>query len=331
MRHLARLLALIAWVGLLGSIAEAGSARRHAKVVKKKQAKRKKVVPPIQEPIAIVEDEDDEEAEEPDEDERDEQDEQDEQDADDEVAVAEEDEADEIDTPVRVTKKTTAPRRDWHFAIGPYGWASNVEAKVTVGDATVTQAVDFIDLTKHTKFGAQVLAEARYRRLSVQADLTYAVIGLNGSKDIGPLMVTINGSASTIQADGFAGYRVFGSNQSLFAIEPRLGIRYQRTVVSGAIDVNGGGVAPPESIDAGSDGLLGGRVFVRPWRKVQFTANADIGVVGTSTATWSASADTTLQLKNRVLISLGWRTMMMDRAYVRMVMSGPRASVQVLF
>ena len=73
--------------------------------------------------------------------------------------------------------------RDWHLAIGPYVWASSVDANVSLGSANVGSSVDFLQTTQHAKFGAELLADARYRRLSLSGDLMYGVVGLEGGKD----------------------------------------------------------------------------------------------------------------------------------------------------
>jgi hypothetical protein len=144
-------------------------------------------------------------------------------------------------------------------------------------------------------------------------------------------MVTVNGTASSLLVDGFAGYRVAGDDHSVVSLEARGGIRYQRTEVAAAVDLGGSPVASPAIVDAARDVLTGARVFVRPSSRLYFTGAADVGVFGTSNITWSASADASLQLGSRVLMSLGWRTLTIEGANVSMVMHGPRAAVQLLF
>jgi hypothetical protein len=235
----------------------------------------------------------------------------------------------QVDAPVTLHRHAAA--HDWHVAIGPYLWASSVDANVSLGSASIDTGVDFLQTTQHAKYGAEVVADARYQRFSLSGDLMYGVVGLDGGSAVGPLMVTVNGTASSLLVDGFAGYRVAGDDHSVVSLEARGGIRYQRTEVAAAVDLGGSPVASPAIVDAARDVLTGARVFVRPSSRLYFTGAADVGVFGTSNITWSASADASLQLGSRVLMSLGWRTLTIEGANVSMVMHGPRAAVQLLF
>jgi hypothetical protein len=230
-----------------------------------------------------------------------------------------------------VTPSEHAGPRDWHLAIGPYVWASSVDANVSLGSANVGSSVDFLQTTQHAKFGAELLADARYHRLSFSGDLMYGVVGLEGGNTVGPLMVTVNGTASSLLVDGYAGYQLAGDEHSVLGFEARAGIRYQRTAVAGAVGLDGMPVASPGLVDAGRDILAAGRLFVRPSSRFFLTATGDVGVVGSSSSTWSASADASVRLGSRVLLSLGYRTLTIERAHMSMVMHGPRAALQLLF
>lgn len=221
--------------------------------------------------------------------------------------------------------------RDWHIAIGPYLWASSVDANVAVGSANVGSSVDFLQTTQHAKYGVELLADARFRKISFSGDFMYGVVGLAGGNSVGPLMVTVNGTASSLLVDGFAGYTLAGDEHSVLAFEARGGIRYQRTEVAGAVGLDGMPVASPGLVDAGRDALAGGRAFFRPSPRFSFSAAGDIGVVGTSNSTWSASADASVRVTSHVQLSLGYRTLTVERANVSMVMHGPRAALQLLF
>lgn len=244
------------------------------------------------------------------------------------VAVVEDDTV--VDTPVRLHERAAA-REDWHLAIGPDVWASSVDAKVSLGSQTVSTGIDFIQMEHHARYGVPLLGEMRFGRFSFVGDFMYGVVDINGSKDVGPVMVTLNGTASSLMFDGLAGYRLLGGEQSVLAVEARGGVRYQRTAIAGAVDVGGSPAISQEQIDDGADGLAGARVLVRPASWLSVAGAFDVGVVGSSTSTWSASADASVRIGSRVLLSLGYRTMTMDRGYMSMVMHGPRAALQLLF
>jgi hypothetical protein len=241
------------------------------------------------------------------------------------VAI-EEEPASELEAAIRPLRAS-----DWHIAVGPYLWASSVDANVSLGSANVAQGVDFLQTVQHAKYGAELVADVRYARFSLAGDLMYGVVGLEGGNSVGPVMVTVNGEASSLLVDGFAGYELLGDDRSPVAFEARGGVRYQSTAVTAAVDVGGTPVAQPAIVDAGRDALAGGRVFVRPTERVTITGTADVGVYGTSSMTWSAAADASVRLGSHVLVSLGYRTLTIDRPHMSMVMHGPRAALQLLF
>jgi hypothetical protein len=335
MRHPLGPIVLAACVFLFGSVAEAQVwSARHHKVSKKAKHRIKVARPAAEVDVDAIEILDDEDSVEPPvkprkvakkarraDSER--------------VAFADDDTIDSRelvdDVPVKVRKRATARGKDWHVAIGPYLWASSVDANVSVGSANVAAGVDFFQIEKHAKYGAELLADARFGRVTLSGDLMYGVVAINGAKDVGPLMVTLAGTASSLLVDSFVGYRLAGGEQSLLSFETRLGARYQRTAVSATVGVEGGDVSPPEHVDAGGDALAGARVFVRPSKRFSVSLTGDIGVYGVSKSTWSASADASVRVTSRLLLSVGWRTLAIDRAQVAMTMHGPRAAVQLLF
>ena len=239
----------------------------------------------------------------------------------------------EIDMPpVRLHRHAAAHHaRDWSVAIGPYLWASSVDANVSLGSASVNTGVDFLQTAKHAKYGVELLGDVRYGKVSLSGDFMYGVVGLTGGTSLGPLMVTVNGTASSLLVDGFAGYTLAGDEHSVVSIEARGGVRYQRTDVSAAVDVGDSPVAQPALSDAGRDFLAGARVYVRPASWFYVSGAGDFGVFGTSNRTWSASADASARLGSRVVLSLGWRTLTIESPNVSMVMHGPRAALQLVF
>lgn len=365
MRHLLALVACLAFTGSLAHAAPGRQAGRHGKVGKKAKHKAK-VAPPAEQPDASDEeraaaddnndtaDADDEseaprrmkrskhkrartvharEAAERDSDRIafrgeaiDDEGVVDNQDA------VDDDRAKDQGPPVRLRKAAQTTRtKNWHVAIGPYLWASSVDANVSLGPASVSSGVDFFEVQRHARYGAEVLAEARYGRFSIYGDVMYGVVAVDGAKEIGPLMVTLNGTASSLMVDGTAGYLLAGGDQSLLSLEARAGVRYQRTAIAGSVNVAGADVSPPKYVDAAADALAGAHVVVRPFRRLSFSGTFDLGVFGESTSTWSASADASVRVIKHVLLSLGWRTLTTERTNVSIVMHGPRAAVQLMF
>ncbi|TMQ07959.1 MAG: hypothetical protein E6J91_34390 [Deltaproteobacteria bacterium] len=232
----------------------------------------------------------------------------------------------------KLVKPAPAPAgRGWQFAIGPYAWISSVEANVSLGPVSSGVDIGFIQLERHARYGAEILGEVRRGRFALYGDLMYGAASVAGSTSIASVMVTLSGNASSLLVDGAAGYQVIGDDDAPFSLEARAGVRYQRTAVDGEIAVAGATVRFPDTVDAGSDAVVGARAVLRPARWLFFSGVADYGVIGVSDRTWSASADASLRVSSHVRVSAGWRTLTMERAHVSLALQGPRAAVQLLF
>ena len=123
---------------------------------------------------------------------------------------------------------------------------------------------------------------------------------------------------------------VAGGDHSLLSLEARGGVRYQRTTISGSVFVDESYVAGTTQIQSGTDALAGARVFLRPARWFSLAGKADVGVVGSSKSTWSASVEANLRVGSHVLLSLGFKRLTLDRADIAITMHGPRFMVQLL-
>jgi hypothetical protein len=230
--------------------------------------------------------------------------------------------------------KAAPPPADpgWQVAIGPYLWASSVDANVSLGGSVSTGVdIGFIPLVQHARYGAEILGEVRHGRFALYGDLMYGAEAVNGSTTVASVMVTLAGNASSLLVDGAAGYQLIGDDDAVFSLEARAGIRYQRTEVSGQLAIAGFTLQSPDAVDDGSDAIAGTRAVLRPARWVSFSGVFDVGVFGSSQRTWSASADASLRVSSHVLVSAGWRTLTMDRAQVSLSMHGPRAALQLVF
>lgn len=222
--------------------------------------------------------------------------------------------------------------RGWQVAIGPYLWASSVNANISLGGSVSTGVdIGFIPLVEHARYGAEILGEVRHGRFALYGDLMYGAEAVNGSTSVASVMVTLSGNASSLLVDGAAGYQLIGDDDAVFSLEARAGIRYQRTEVNGQLAIAGFTLQSPDAVDDGSDALVGARAVLRPARWVFFSGVFDAGVFGSSARTWSASADANLRVSSHFLVSAGWRTLTMDRAQVSLAMQGPRAAVQLVF
>jgi hypothetical protein len=250
--------------------------------------------------------------------------------------AAETDEVDlddsELDEPLKVEKRRSKRTlRDWHLAVGPNVWLSSVQANVAVGDKSITAAVDFMAISHYTKFAAPLIAEGRYKRFSFVGDMTYAVVGIEGGNELGPLDLALTGNVSSLQFDGLGGYRVYGKDDSKFSAEVRAGLRYSRMAISGTVMLSGSELEPKQIVSGSSDLLLGARVFAKPWKRVFASAAVDQSVVGTSDSMWSLAGEANFRVGGYVLLTAGYKTMVQRSGSVTQTMFGPKFSVQVLF
>lgn len=352
MRHLARHLALVVCVVLVGSVAHAAPHHRHHhKLTKKSKTKHHKVAKHVDEEVALA----DEDIDAPP--------------ADAERSDSADDVSDDQPRPKKVHRSTReddavafaspeadvdatgeavraddevdavvpkhSPKHspDWHFAIGPNMWLASVDANVALGGgSSVGAGVDFVKLGRYTKYAVPALAEGRYGRFSLVGDMTYAVMGIDGMNQVGPFNVAVDGTIGSLQLDTLAGVRLIGATDSSpITIEARGGLRYSRTSIQAAVGVSGTAVTPPEQIMSGADALAGARVFWRPTEHFGLSGAADIGVFGDSNRTWSAGIDANARIGSHVLVSAGYKTMTTDSSFVNIVMHGPKLSVQVAF
>jgi len=249
-----------------------------------------------------------------------------------EVAFAEEAE-EPVDAPLTLSKRGITSRRKnaWNFAVGPYVWASAVEANVTVGAATVAQDIDFMTLSKRGKYGAMVAAEARYGKLAITGDLNWGVLEVKGQGPLGPLMVGLDGTVNNLALEGGAGYRVYGDDSSLLSAEARVGVRYQRTAISGTLDLSGNVIPVPDQITSSTDGTFGGRIFVHPLTKLFVTGTFDYGVAGDSAVTYSVAVDVSYRPASFLLATLGYRRLTNKQPGMEITMTGPRLALQLTF
>jgi Ni/Co efflux regulator RcnB len=235
------------------------------------------------------------------------------------------------EAPMTLHAKPVQRDDGWRVSVGPYLWASSVDANVSVGSANIGAGIDFVKTVQHARYGAELLGEVGHGKFSLTGDFMYGVVGIDGGTAVGPVMLTVNGEVSSLQFDGAAGYRIYGDEHSTFAVEGRVGVRYQRTAIKASVGVLGVEAGPPEAIDTGRDILAGTRVFARPASWFFMTGVADLGLFGTSSSTWSVSADANFNVTSHVMLSLGYRTLTIDRTNFSIVMHGPRAAAELVF
>jgi hypothetical protein len=227
-------------------------------------------------------------------------------------------------------RQRTAPS-GWTFAIGPYVWASSVHADVSFGPLTTGVDLGFISIASHTRYGAEVVLEARRGRFGISGDIMYGAAAFESSTEIASVMTNISGNVASLMLDSALSYEVIGGDGALFSLEARPGVRYQRTTIQGEVGVAGFTVQTPEIVDSATDLLLGARAGVRPTDWLLLAGAFDIGVAGDSDSTWSTTLDASLRVASWFSVTAGWRSLTMRRSSVNTQLSGPRVALQLLF
>jgi hypothetical protein len=223
-----------------------------------------------------------------------------------------------------------SPSPGWTFAIGPYVWASSVQASVALGALTAGVDIGFLSIVRHTRYGAEALMEARHGRLGISADVTYGAAAIDGSTEIASVMATFTGQAGSLMLDSAVGYDVLGDEASAFSLEARSGVRYQRTSIQGQLSAAGFTLQTPELVDDSTDLVLGARATVRPARWAQLSGAFDLGVAGSSDRTWSYAVDAGVHVSSWLFLAAGWRSLTTQRSSVTIEMSGPRVALQLV-
>jgi len=219
----------------------------------------------------------------------------------------------------------------WTFALGPYVWASSVQADVAFGPVTAGVDLGFLSIVRHTRYGIEAVLEARRGRFAITGDIMYGEAAFGASTTIASVMTAVTGRVGGLLLDSAVSYALVGGDSAVFSLEARSGVRYQRNTAQGEVNVAGFTVQTPEIVDSGADLVLGGRAVVRPTPWLQVAAMFDHGVVGVSDSTWSATVDASVRLSSRVLVTAGWRSLTMRRSIVTIELSGPRFAAQYLF
>jgi len=228
-------------------------------------------------------------------------------------------------------KPRTAPSSGWTFAVGPYAWASSVAIEASFGSLTTGVELDFLTLARHARLGAEVVLEARRGRFGISGDIMYGEAGFEGSTEIASVMTTVTGKASSLLLDGVLSYAVIGSEDAAFLLEPRAGVRYQRTTVQAEVGAGGFMLQTPEIAVDGADVIVGARGAVRPVAWLQLAGAFDVGVAGASDSTWSTTIEATARVSSWASLTAGWRSLTLQQYGVKQQMQGPRFALQFLF
>jgi hypothetical protein len=206
-------------------------------------------------------------------------------------------------------------RKDWGFSISPYAWLAGMSTDV--GGEKLRQS--FNDLSSITNFGFQMSASARYKRLILSFDGTYAALG----SEMGSEFVNVDVSINQWIIDPKLGYLFYDDIHydedeviAGWSIEGNLGAKYWLNDI-GVNYTLGIGDNPPiaegeiKESQQWWDLMMGVKTRIVLSKRVLLGVAANIGGFGlgnSSKISWDFTYTNTFRVSNLILITAGYRT-----------------------
>jgi len=214
-------------------------------------------------------------------------------------------------------------RRNWRFHVAPYAWlAGTAGTIVTEGDETDID-IPFSEFSSRANGGFQVEAEARYKRVFVAFDGTWAQLGEREQRRLFRTDVGIGQRLFDVRLgyevyrrdlDGDLGPCCEGWGRRVVA-DVFLGARYWYTKSTLLVTGPRGRVWEKESTDERWDPFLGARIGFDLTRHWGFALRGDIGgfgIGGAAQFTWQVTAALGYRLTRRISLLGGWRALAFD-------------------
>ncbi|MFV1958211.1 MAG: hypothetical protein ACC662_02235 [Planctomycetota bacterium] len=214
-------------------------------------------------------------------------------------------------------------RRNWRFHVAPYAWLAGTAGTIVSGGSETDIDVPFSEFSSRVNGGFQVYAEARYKRVFIAFDGTWAQLGDREQRRLFRTDLSIGQRLFDVRV----GYEIYRRNLD-GAANPRRG-GWGRRVVA---DVFVGGrywytrqtllVTGPkarvwkrESTDERWDPFVGARFDFDLTRRWGIGIRGDIGGFGVGDAaqfTWQFTGLVHYRLTRRISLFAGWRALAFD-------------------
>jgi hypothetical protein len=185
--------------------------------------------------------------------------------------------------------------------------------------------VTFAQMAQYLDGGMSGSLEARYGKFTTSGSFQFGRLAT--TKEIQDGMGEIAGSLTSIIGEANVGYRVLGDEDARFAIEPRVGFRYNSTALDGmgTVGIAGASVTAQAGFHrAGTDYLIGARGRMRVSQRLSVIATGDTRIAGDSYATWSVSADLRVKATRWLTVSAGWRVLETQSTPITVRRNGPQ-------
>jgi hypothetical protein len=203
---------------------------------------------------------------------------------------------------------STAPSREWEFALVGYAWLAGAEGETDVIGPAEPVGLDlsFGDVLDSLKFVLMGAAEARRDRLVILGDLTFIHLEANKGIDIREQdFLDAELDSRTAEVTLLGGYRV--ADKGPVAVDLLAGGRLNH--FKGSLLLEGPNRSAEGSIKENwFDLLIAARVQAPLSGKFSLSAYGDIGGFGIgSDLTWQATATVSYRINRRMDAGLGWR------------------------
>lgn len=193
----------------------------------------------------------------------------------------------------------------WHFAAGAYVWAAGIDGSVGVGGLGPADVeADFLEILENLDLAFMAVAEARYDRFGVFADLVYTHLSADGSGPLGLLDASITNEMFVGTVMGQVRALQHGNSSLDLMAGARL------WAVSGELELTGplGGGGRRDLDEVWVDPMIGAKGRVQGTSPWYATGWAMIGGFGASAdIDWDALAAIGYEVNNHVSLLAGYR------------------------
>jgi hypothetical protein len=229
------------------------------------------------------------------------------------------------------TPPSPPPEPRWEVIVSPYVWAQSIDGHVTVHGVKADLDVSFRDILERLDVAFMGVVEVRYDEWRLTADVVWADLSDDSSRQTLTGRVKTNVDVRFIVAEFLAGRRVFSGSASWLpwgrrSDDPRRidvdlfgGARYW--TLKSEIDIRTPGVVLPGRIHTSAssdwvDPVLGTRLRLDLTDRFGLTLRGDIGGFGVGSASelsWQAWGGLGFRLSERWTLWGGYRALGVDR------------------
>jgi hypothetical protein len=203
---------------------------------------------------------------------------------------------------------------DWNFRIAPYGWLPAVDGDVEIGRFGAPAEISFSDTLDHLDMAVMLVAEASYKRWSLNTDFVYSDFSNEASRaglPGGLLLRSIHFEYTQWVLTQTLGYRVIEADQHRMDVFAGARITSFDGTLTGRFAL--GFELQRSADDIWTDPIIGIRGRHELGQGFFCRYNGDIGGFGVSSdLTWQAFVGLGYDINPNLSVALGYRGMGTD-------------------